>query len=88
MKKRLPQSDYLTAVALFTVANQHYAEAQKCQKVLSKLLGYDDQWAGCLGDAMLDANADAVAALADEGFTAARKAKRNWSKDAEAHAIT
>ena len=80
MKKRLTQSEYLTAIALFTVSNQHYTEAQKCQKILSKMLKYDDQWAGCLGDALLTEHADAVACLAEEGFTVVRKVKRGKSK--------
>lgn len=80
MKKRLNQAKYLTAVALFTQAAKHYTEAQRYQKTLSEFLGYEDQWAGCLGDAMLQDNADAVAALAEEGFTQARKAKRRKSK--------
>ena len=80
MKKRLTQSEYLTAIALFTVANQHYTEAQKCQKILSKFLGYDDEWADCLGDDMLGVNADAISCLREEGFIVARELKRRKSK--------
>ena len=64
----------MTALALFTVACEHFRKSESFASELCDLLGYDDGYAGRISDALYSGtNFDN--ALGAEGFTVAKKRK-------------
>lgn len=54
MKKTLTHQEYMEGLALFTVAQKHYAKSREFEAALCELLGFDDGdiYAGCISDAL------------------------------------
>ena len=65
----------MQALALFTMANQNYLRGAAYIASLSELLGFDDDWAGLFGDAVLDDRPDFDAVFKNEGFKIQSKSK-------------
>lgn len=55
MKKTLTYSEYLQALALFTVSKKHYDKAREMELELCEALEFGDNgYAGCISDALTD----------------------------------
>lgn len=68
MKTNLTYPQYLQALALFTVAQTHYAKMRVMELELCSLLEADDNYAECISDAIYsDENFDK--ALDKQGIT-------------------
>lgn len=69
-KKKLSRDEYLTALALFTMAQSYAAKSRAFEKEMAVLLGYgsDDPYAGCVSDAVYDEAGSFDAGLKSEGF--------------------
>lgn len=66
--KTITQGKYLQALGLFTIANQNYLRGASFTKELAAILGCDDEWAGRLGDEVLEDRPNFDEALQAEGF--------------------
>jgi len=74
-QKTIDHKTYLMALGLFTLAHRHYREGERYLAALAEMLGYDENYAGCISDIMFDERPDFDDALAAEGFIV-RKAKK------------
>lgn len=54
MKKTLTYQEHLEGLALFTMAQKHYAKSREFEAALCELVGVedDDIYAGCISDAI------------------------------------
>ena len=79
MKKAITPNQHIAALALFTMANQHYLKAARYGEQLSVLLGgsTDDF---ILGDMWLQEGPDFDQAFKDAGFTIRKPKKRKVRK--------
>lgn len=74
-KKIITSDQRLKAFALFSMAADHYAKAAEFENAISEMLGYTDQYCGCLSDEMVNGgNFDR--GLKNEGFEVKAPAKK------------
>ena len=52
--KKISHSTYMQCLAFFTVASKHYAKAKEMELEMIEMLGYDDNYAGCISDEIYD----------------------------------
>jgi hypothetical protein len=68
MKKSLSYSEYLQALALFTVSKKHYDKSREMELELCEALEFgDDGYAGCISDAIVN-DGDFDSALSRQGI--------------------
>lgn len=65
-KHNLTPDEYLKGMALFTMAQNYYVKAKQFDDALAEHLGYEDGYAGCISDAMIEKEGSFDAALAAE----------------------
>lgn len=51
---KISHQKYIQALALFTVSHKHYSKAREMELELVELLGYDDNYCGCISDEIYD----------------------------------
>lgn len=74
--KTITPDQKLKALALFTMATDHYAKAGAFEQALADLLGIEDgPYCGCLSDEMVDGG-NFERGLKREGYRVSKKAKR------------
>lgn len=75
--KKITKDQHIRALALFTMAAEHYAKAREFETALHDMLGYDDSgYCGCISDEMSDGG-NFERGLKKEGFVVvADKPKR------------
>ena len=72
--KELGRSQFLTALALFTIARSHARKARVFEMELADFLGYEEQYMGILSDALYDdGDRSFESALKAEKFTVAKE---------------
>jgi hypothetical protein len=72
--KIIYKGTYLKALALFTMAQNHYRRCKEFEIELSQLLNYpeeDGSYAGCLSDEIYDPNGKFDVGFRKEGFVVA-----------------
>lgn len=77
-KKTITPDQKLKALALFTMACDHYAKMREFEVGLSELLGYDEDdnnYLGCISDEIYDGG-NFNRALKNEGFVVKAPAKK------------
>lgn len=69
-KKEISPATNLTALALFTVAQQHYRKVREMETALAELLGYEEDgpYCGCLSDEIYSENGDFAKGMKNEDF--------------------
>jgi hypothetical protein len=74
--KKISQAKYLQALALFTVSHKYYAKSREMELELVELLGYDDNYCGCLSDEIYDGGNFDVGLKREQISVEPKKAKR------------
>ena len=78
-KKVVSRDTKLRALALFVMAQSHYAKCQEFERELGDVLGYpaDDNYIGCLSDEIYDGNAGSFeTGFRKEGFVTKPNGKK------------
>lgn len=47
---KISRTTYMQALALYTVATKHYVRCREMEMELCELLGFEDNYAGCISD--------------------------------------
>jgi hypothetical protein len=74
-KKIITPDTRLKAFALFSMAHDHYAKAAEFETALAEMLGYTDNYSGCISDEMVNGG-NFERALKNEGFEVRAPAKK------------
>ena len=81
VKKPISRSTYLTALALFTVAQKHYTKCRELELELFDLLGYQEEiYAGHISDHIYSEEGSFETAMKHENFTVTAPAKKPRKK--------